>query len=108
MASNTMQQILLVSGDAGQQALLEKAIDKQHCHINALVRDVSELAAEVEKHAVDLVVMAIDKETEADIEQIRWVMDNKPRPIVMFVAQGDRESAASVLRRSKLNANMKG
>ena len=42
-----------------------------------------------------MVVMDLDDNGEAELEAIRQIMENRPLPIVMFVQQGNRESAAN-------------
>ncbi len=90
-----MQHILLVSSNTGHQALMEKAIDQENCSIAALIENSINLGAEVESRAIDMVVMDLDDNGEAELEAIRQIMENKSLPIVMFVQQGNRESAAN-------------
>lgn len=90
-----MQHILLVSNNTRHQALLEKAIDRENCSIIAVIETSTNLAAELRSRAIDMVVMDLDDNEEAELESIRWIMENRPLPVVMFVRQGNRESAAT-------------
>ena len=93
-----MQHILLVSSNTGRQALVEKAIDRENCSIIALIETSANLAAELDRGpsiSIDMVVMDLDDNGEAELEAIRQIMENKPLPVVMFVRQGNRESAAN-------------
>ncbi|MCU7958800.1 MAG: ANTAR domain-containing protein [gamma proteobacterium symbiont of Bathyaustriella thionipta] len=89
-----MQNILLVSSDTRHRALLQEAIDRENCSIVAVIKDTRHLADELSRQAVDLVVLDLNESAEAELEIIRQVIANKPLPIVMFVRQGNRESAA--------------
>ena len=90
-----MQHILLISNNTQHQNLLEKAIDSQHCTIIAVIENSSELATKLQQQAVDIVVIDIDNNGESELESIKQLMEDKPLPVVMFVNQGDRDSAAN-------------
>jgi len=90
-----MQHILLVSNNAQHQALLKEAIDSQNCSISAVLEKIPALAAELQEHDVDIVVIDIEAHVESELETVRQIMETRPLPIVMFVEQGDSESATS-------------
>ncbi len=90
-----MQHILLVSNNTQHQALLEKAIDRENCSIVVVIKTGAQLDAELRSRAIDMVVMDLDDNGEAELESVRQIIENRPLPIVMFVRQGNRESAAN-------------
>jgi len=92
-----MQRILLLS-NARHQSLLEKAIDRENCSIIAVLENSANLAAYLQKYVtgqvIDMLVMDLEKSGETVLEAIRQLMEHTPLPVVMFVRQGDRQSAA--------------
>ncbi len=92
-----MQSILLLS-NAQHRSLLEKAIDRENCSIIAVLENSANLAADLQKYVtdqvIDMLVMDLEKSGETVLEAIRQLMEHTPLPVVMFVRQGDRQSAA--------------
>jgi len=96
-----MQHILLIS-NTQSQSLLEKAIDRENFSIIATLKNSANLAADLQKYmtnqVIDMLVMDLEKSGETVLEAIRQLMEQIPLPVVMFVRQGDRQSAAEATK----------
>lgn len=89
-----MQHIFLVSSNSQHQALLNAAIDRENCLISGVAETTATLAVELQSRPVDLLILELEDNGETQLETVRRIMDINPLPVVMFVPQGDRESAA--------------
>lgn len=96
-----MQHILLIS-NTQSRSLLEKAIDRENFSIIATLKNSANLAADLQKYmtnqVIDMLVMDLEKSGETVLEAIRQLMEHIPLPVVMFVRQGDRQSAAEATK----------
>ncbi len=92
-----MQRILLLS-TTQQRSLLEKAIERENHSIIAVLEMSANLAADLQKYVgtqmIDALVMDIEKSGKTILEAIKQLMAHTPLPVVIFVQQGDRQSAA--------------
>ena len=89
------QRILLVSNNDHHQAVLEEAVQTEDCTIVKQIKTSTMLATELQMQVVDIVIMILDSNGTELLETLQQVMENKPLPVVMFVQQGDRQSAAA-------------
>lgn len=90
-----MRNILLVSDNKSHRALLEGAIDRRHCLVVEVLNSSDRLLLKTRSGIVDMVVLALDNNGSAQLEDVRRLMEQKAVPVVMFVEKGDRDSAAN-------------
>ena len=90
-----MQHILLISRHKQHQSLLEEAIDRENCSVVATIKTSAGLNTELNRRHIDILVIDTEDNGAAMLEPIRQVMESRPLPVVMFVNQGDRQSAAN-------------
>lgn len=91
----SMQKILLISSNPRHRELLETAIDEEKCSIAKVLEEPSDLLLWLQGQSIDLVILDLKDSGEMALEPVRHVMQSEPLPIVMFVEQGDRSSAAN-------------
>lgn len=92
MAQSTRSEelsVLIVDEDPGRSAILEQALNDGGCRVIAKLTTGQHLAAQVEKHQPDVIIIDLDSPDRDTLEQMRTIHRDQPRPIVMFAEDDD-------------------
>ncbi len=87
--NNEELSVLIVDEDPGRSAILEQALSDGGCRVIAKFTSGEQLAAQVDKHQPDVVIIDLDSPDRDTLEQMHTIHRNQPRPIVMFAEDDD-------------------
>jgi response regulator NasT len=83
--------VMLVDRDAERSAILEQALREAGYRIAAKVKEGEDLAAQVERHQPDVIIIDMEDPGRDTLEQMREIGRNQPKPIVMFSDKRDSD-----------------
>jgi response regulator NasT len=81
--------VLIVDEDPGRSAILEQALSDGGCRVIAKLSSGEQLAAQVQRHQPDVIIIDIDSPDRDTLEQMHTISRDQPRPIVMFAEDDD-------------------
>ena len=89
--------VLIVDEDPGRSAILEQALCDGGFHVVAKLSNGEQLAAQVETHQPEVIIIDLDSPDRDTLENMYQVNQSQPRPIVMFVEDDDGASVDRVI-----------
>jgi response regulator NasT len=90
--------VLVVDSSPERAAILEQALlDSNYLVVGRFTSSAS-LAAKVAELKPDIIIIDVESPDRDTLENMRHVTRDNPKPIVMFVEQGDTEVIQSALR----------
>jgi response regulator NasT len=101
MTSRSNQQqlrVLIVDEDPGRSAILEQALSDGGCRIIAKLTTGEQLAAQVQQHQPDVIIIDIDSPDRDTLEQMHTISRDQPRPIVMFAEDDDSGTISQAIK----------
>ena len=89
------QRILLLSDSHEYKTFLERSLGDESFDIDSNIKSIDELATLAAKTRSDIILVVMDQSNTETMETIRQLMQENPVPVVMFVNEGDENSAAA-------------
>lgn len=83
--------VMLVDRDPARAAILEQALTEAGHRVIARIHDDSHLAAEVDRHQPDVIIIDMETPGRDTLEQMRDISREHPRPIILFSDKRDTD-----------------
>jgi response regulator NasT len=90
--------VLIVDEDPGRSAILEQALSDGGCLIIAKLTSGQHLAAQVQRHQPDVIIIDLDSPDRDTLEQMHTISRDQPRPIVMFAEDDDSGTISQAIK----------
>ncbi len=90
--------VLIVDEDPGRSAILERALSDGGCRVIAKLSSGEQLAAQVDRHQPDVIIIDLDSPDRDTLEQMQCIHREQPRPIVMFAEDDDSHTIHQAIK----------
>jgi two-component system, response regulator / RNA-binding antiterminator len=90
--------VLVVDSSVERAAVLEQALSDSDYAVVGRFTSSASLAARVAELQPDIIIIDVESPDRDTLENMRHVTRDNPKPIVMFVEQGDTEIIQSAIR----------
>ncbi len=90
--------VLIVDEDPGRSAILEQALNDGGCRVIAKLSSGEQLAAQVQYHQPDVIIIDLDSPDRDTLEQMQCINQEQPRPIVMFAEDDDSQTIHQAIK----------
>ncbi len=89
--------MLLVDAELDRAHAVRDGLAATGAEVVAILRDATDLPAQVRAHAADVVVCDMDHPTRDALDSMRLLHRDEPRPVVMFVDRSAPEQTAAAI-----------
>lgn len=93
-----MLRVMVVDDDREREQLLRLALEQAGYEVLATVDPGADLSREVEKTAPDVIIIDLHSPDRDTLEHVIVISQDRPRPIVMFSADGDAGKIRDAVR----------
>jgi response regulator NasT len=90
--------VLVVDSSVERAAVLEQALSDSDYKVVGRFTSSASLAAKVTELQPDIIIIDVESPDRDTLENMRHVTRDNPKPIVMFVEQGDTEAIQNAIR----------
>jgi response regulator NasT len=90
--------VLLIDDNVARAAAVRVGLEADGCVVVGHLQDVTDLVVQVRRAAADVIVCDIDNPSRDEIESMRALQRDEPRPVVMFVDQSDPASIGAAMQ----------
>lgn len=94
----TPLRVLVIDGDAGRSALLERALTDAGHAVVARFNSSERLVDRVEALEPDVIIIDLDSPDRDTLENMHAVSQSRPRPVVMFAEDDNSHSIEKAIR----------